>query len=384
MPRNLRFALARVVVAALVAAVATALDRTRVFDYLEKILDDVAVAYHTPNAAEPHPEVVVVAVDETTIRTLPARSPIDRGFLAELIRVIDRGRPAAIGLDVLLDLPSNDPAKDAALAAALADARAPVVMVAALKRGERRPLAPPFEDSGAEVALGNMPVDRIDRTWRDFRTAFADDDGTLHDVMAAVLARHAGAEVERSTADRRVDWYGRPGWQDRTLADGVYAGPPPIATYSALALVNVPATSALLRDKVVIVGATFDGSHDFLRTPFELLHRHEEAFPGVYAHAQVAAQLIDGRARPVAGPGLALAVTLGGVLIGMVFALARLAPLAALAAMLALPVAWVAAVFLVRRETELALPVVAPTLAAWLAFAAFAVMRARHVERRRR
>ncbi|MCC2110724.1 MAG: CHASE2 domain-containing protein, partial [Hyphomicrobiales bacterium] len=78
-------------------------------------------------AGPPTAEIVIVAIDEDTLAKLPYRSPVDRSFLAGLIRRIDSGKTLAIGLDLLFDQPS-EPQKDAELAAAIGAAETRVVL----------------------------------------------------------------------------------------------------------------------------------------------------------------------------------------------------------------------------------------------------------------
>ena len=52
-------------------------------------------------------EIIVVRVTEETLATLTYRSPIDRGFLADLLNTLDAKGARLIGLDVLLDRGAN-------------------------------------------------------------------------------------------------------------------------------------------------------------------------------------------------------------------------------------------------------------------------------------
>ncbi len=379
--RNTRFLVESVLLLALVITAAYGARHTKVIDAVENIGDDIATAHLTPDARTPHPGVAVVAIDEQTIRTLPARSPIDRAFLAKLVAILDAAKPVAIGIDVVFFEPSFDPAPDAALAEAIANAETPVVLITGLKGGERRPLAPPFGDGLAEVALANLPVDRIDRTLRTYRTAFADNGGVLHETFAVALARHAGVTVEITTDDVPIDWYGRPGWQGRALDDGSFAGTPAVAILSASSLLKAPAAAMLLRGKIALIGATFERSHDSIRTPFELLAERDPRFPAVFAHAQILAQMLDGRARVLPGPAAEFAAMLAAALIGMALGLWRLPAPVSLLGGIAIPVLWALGVFYLREETALMLPIAPPVIACWLSLIAFALLRARRREK---
>ena len=379
--RNTRFFVESVLALALVIAAAYGTGQSKVIDAVENIVDDIATAHLTPDARAPHPGVAVVAIDEQTIRALPARSPIDRSFLAKLVAILDAAKPMAIGIDVVFFEPSFDPADDAALAEAIVNAETPVVLITGLQGGERRVLAPPFEDLGAEIALANLPVDRIDRTLRHYRAAFADNGGTLHETFAVALARHAGVTVATTTDDVPIDWYGRPGWQGRMLDDGGFAGTPAVASFSASSLLKAPAAAMLLRGKIALIGATFERGGDSIRTPFELLAARDPRFPGVFAHAQILAQTLDGRARALPGPAVEFAAMLAAALIGMVLGLWRLPAPISLLGGIAIPVLWGLGVFYLRQEAALMLPIAPPVIACWLSLIAFALIRARRHER---
>ena len=379
---NLRFVLECAAIIALITAVALGSRSTKPVDDLERMIDDIAVSRHTPDA-EPHPGVAIVAIDDATIQKLPWRSPIDRRFLADLLEILDQGRPSVIGIDVTFFEPSFEPSHDERLAAVIANMQTPVVLATGLMRDSlesglmRRPLTPLFEESSVITALANLPVSKDDRTLRDFRTAFADDTGALHDTMAAVLVRTAGADVARSTEDVPIDWYGRPGYQDRPLAGGGFAGPPPVATFSALSMLKAPAAAMLLRDKIVLIGATFEGSADFLRTPFEIIGVKENSIGGVIGHAQIVAQLLDRRSRQAVGPMVGMLLVLGAVIIGMALACLRIPAVVPLVLALLLPIGWIVGVFYLRQTTGYSVPALPPAIGVGLSLGAFALFRAR-------
>ena len=124
--RSARFLIESVLMVALIAGVVIALVDTKVINDIEQLFDDVAVAYHTPPVAESHPRVAVVAIDDATIETLPARSPINRRFLADLLELIDGAGAIAVGVDVLIFEPAYDPSDDKYLAATLSELKTPV------------------------------------------------------------------------------------------------------------------------------------------------------------------------------------------------------------------------------------------------------------------
>jgi adenylate cyclase len=72
---------------------------------------------------EPRLPIVIVAIDDSSIVELNEQWPFPRAMHGELLRKIARGKPLAIGVDLMFDTPSaRGAADDAALGAAVADA----------------------------------------------------------------------------------------------------------------------------------------------------------------------------------------------------------------------------------------------------------------------
>src|ERR1700722_17400689 len=93
----------------------------------ERLAEAVAFRFLGPLQAL-DPDVIVIAITDDTLEQFPYRSPIDRAFLADLIDVLARHGAAAVGLDVVLDQPT-EPAKDAELRRALLRSDIPVVAI---------------------------------------------------------------------------------------------------------------------------------------------------------------------------------------------------------------------------------------------------------------
>src|SRR6478735_10033089 len=109
-------------IAAIILVVSTALAQLVTqppspFAAAERLFE--AVAFRALGPRRPiDSRVVIAAITEGTLARLPYRSPVDRQFLASLIDKLAADGVAAIGLDVLLDRPTEAD-KDAALRQAL-------------------------------------------------------------------------------------------------------------------------------------------------------------------------------------------------------------------------------------------------------------------------
>jgi CHASE2 domain-containing sensor protein len=121
--------------------------------------------------AVPEPQnkdVVVIAITEDTLATLPYRSPVDRGFLVRLLMALEAAKPKAIGLDILFDQPT-EPAKDSALRQKLLTLSVPVVVALASKaEGLTKPQKEYLTRfaEGMKTGLVNLVTDRTDGTVR--------------------------------------------------------------------------------------------------------------------------------------------------------------------------------------------------------------------------
>ena len=343
---------------------------------LERRIDDVAVAHFTPAAAEPHPSVAIVAIDEATVRAYPPFSPINRAMLGRLLKILEEAEPRAIGLDILLVDPTTDKV-DQRLAERLRESKVPVVIATSLEDGRLLKLAPPFDSPEIRSAPANLPVDRSDGVLRLYQSAYRDSAGTLRPSLAARLAILAsGDEIDISTEPRPIAWYGR-------LGQAV-DGSPAVATFPAHALLSVPAAAKLLRGKIVLVGATFGANGDFVKSPFARLSRNGSGTPGVMMHAQVVAQLVDGRARAVPSAALEALLIVGALVFSATLVIVRPSAIAAIGLAVLVPLLWILAVLVVRQEWALTLPALSPALAFGAGVGAFSAYQARRLDRMQR
>jgi adenylate cyclase len=81
------------------------------------VSDRIRIAMTSPSAVQDR-RISIVTIDEATMARLPYRSPVDRGLLAQVIELLAAAGAKTVGLDILLDQPT-EPEKDARLAAAI-------------------------------------------------------------------------------------------------------------------------------------------------------------------------------------------------------------------------------------------------------------------------
>lgn len=217
-------------------------------------------------------EIVLVAIDETALGTLRYRSPIDRGFLADVLERVFAAAPRAVGIDILFDR-ASEPDKDARLLALLENADVPVVVAhGGREDGLTAAQAAHLDAFSAPFLRGDaiLEADSLDGRLRQVG-AFRDGGKT---TFAGALARAAGpAPVPEG-----------PFFLSPATVDPADA----FRTFPArlLASGDIDA-SAWLRDRIVLVGAVLPGDdrHDVARGG---------ALPGIEVHAHILARLLDG------------------------------------------------------------------------------------------
>ena len=291
----------------------------------------------------PHPRIALIAITEATLDAFPYRSPVDRGFVAALIETLARAGVSAIGLDLLLDRPT-EPDKDAALREAIRRRDLPVVVIGV---GPETPLEPARRQAldgflaGVTTGTANLARDVFDG---QVRWHLPRDATSGAPSLPAALARAVGAPVPPEPF--LIDW--------RRTATG-----PPVPVYPAEAVGLLPA--AWLQGRIALIGSMSPGSDEH-RTPASAFG--PPSF-GVEIHAQVLAQMLDGRAVPApwwreGAPVLVLAAL--GLLTG-----ARLAGRRFLLALGGLGLGYPAATLAALAAGSAAWPGLGPVLAALLA-----------------
>jgi class 3 adenylate cyclase/CHASE2 domain-containing sensor protein len=258
-----------------------------------------------------HPEIVVVAINEQTLERFPYRSPVDRRFLAGLLRTLDRAGARAIFLDVLFDQPTEAD-KDAELKQVMETLRAPLVVSYGRQAEGLSDSQVEFLDGFVRpdaLAFANLVRDPFDGVARWVYPGRALPDGRFVAGVAPALLQRLGRPVPALPGDGEgrieIAWRGAPD-----------AATPPFKRFPAHAVPVLP--PAWFKDKIVMVG--FDlTDRDRHVTPFRAAHVSELAggstLPGVVIHAHILAQLLEGRPAPDHGlPGAVLVIGLAALL----------------------------------------------------------------------
>lgn len=334
---------------------------------LEPLAGDLAIALAPKPPEQVASRIAVVVVTEETLASFPYRSPIDRGFLAALIDRLDAAGARAVGIDILVDQPS-DPAKDAAFLTAIDRARAPVTLALATSADGLT------ERQGAYIerhvlprrhgliALGRDEIDGVVRHLPKPRV----NGGTQHPAFAASIAGAAGMAPDDTAGSSRILYSAR-----QAAEPGAPAAP--FSVYPAHVVSLLP--DDWLSGKYVLVGTDLP-TIDRHPTPF-IAGQGSEAgtIPGVIIHAHILAQHLAGLSLPVAPPAMRIAITGFSALLAAFLFLLPWPPRWLTLCLSLVLVAWAGTCLWLVGTGSLLPPLVAPPLAALAAAALMSLSR---------
>ncbi|RWD81320.1 adenylate/guanylate cyclase domain-containing protein [Mesorhizobium sp.] len=246
---------------------------------LENLRRDVMMTSISP-FTRPKPDIVIVAVTEETLASFPYRTPVDRGFLADIITHIQAARPRIIGVDLLFDQPTESD-KDGRLQTAIEAAVAPVVVLSASPRDGLTERQVEYLDAfapSAERGFGALLHDNLDGVVRGALMG-RETEGGWDASFAMAIGSVVGVESDREL--REMVYYRGPNSE-----------PFKFPLYPAQAIRLVP--SNWFANKFVLIGTDLP-NEDRHATPFTLLNGPKTGdLPGVVVHAHLIASIISG------------------------------------------------------------------------------------------
>ncbi len=258
--------------------------------------------------AEQSKDIAVVLVTDDSLAKYPYRSPVDRALLARAIRGLDEAGAKAIGLDFIFDRPT-EPAKDDALANAIKKARTPIVF-GAIDRRAKDVSEENFAFQDEFFRKGGRPAAHIFFGADDKTLTISDNvirrvgDPSIQPAFEKSLAE-AMANTEKPTKPLKtplIDWLlpPRDGSNDTFLRLQIRTHAPAGADARSDDVIP-PEWRAALKGKFVLLGGEF-GDRDRHLTPLSV--GGKARMPGVIIHAQILAQILDGRSLNQPPPAL--------------------------------------------------------------------------------
>jgi class 3 adenylate cyclase/CHASE2 domain-containing sensor protein len=292
---------------AVFVAIAAAVFATLAVQYLtflsslENIGRDLRVAGRSPPMPQSK-DIVIAGITEETVAQFAYRSPVDREFLANLIKTLEAKGVREIGLDVLLDGPT-EPAKDELLKKTIRETKVPLFIsysnspnvVNEDQLAYLNNFVPQRLRAGA-----NMAVDPNDGT---VRWIFP---GETNPGMPLGFARKAVSLLGIKTPKEEPEIAWRPHPDANTPAFPIY----PSHTIAYL-------PDDWFKGKIVLIGAILSIT-DRHRTPLAVLDDGEDAMmPGIVIMAHSVSQYLEGRSSNRLNPIASILITVLFALIGV-------------------------------------------------------------------
>jgi CHASE2 domain-containing sensor protein/tRNA A-37 threonylcarbamoyl transferase component Bud32 len=246
--------------------------------------------YEFRGVRNPPQDIVIVAIDEPSMREIGRRWPWPRSMHAQLVSELKQAGAQTIFFDVLFVEPSAEPTTDQRFADAIA-AAGNVILASALSQTQRRnfvqtqlltPL-PVLAKAAQQLALINYLPDRDGVIRRGHR--LIDGHPTVAEVIGGIPTKHDQMLSEA---------------ENRFLIDfsGPHGNVAAVSYYQALNR-DKYLPPDFFRDKIVLVGFVSDqlidvqGAIDSFPTPFFRISK--KPMVGVEIHANAIATLLNGR-----------------------------------------------------------------------------------------
>ena len=241
----------------------------------EQWLHDFRLAYLAP-LVEQSADVVVLAIDEETLRLMPYRSPLDRSFLARLVESLTNlHRIRAIGIDVIFDQPTV-PDADEQLRSAILRAEVPVIVATGEEQAGMTKQQLDFQDTYLDGIGKGSAVLSVESSAVRTYYPYAPTSGRSSFVHSIATAADIAAPSEPLPILFR-----------RAASDNAS----PVRVFPAQSVDILP--PEWLEDRIVLIGAVLS-DRDQHRTPLSIIGGEHEFMAGVLIHAQVLAQLTAG------------------------------------------------------------------------------------------
>lgn len=318
--------------------------------HLETIAGDIRVAA----LSKPMPQskdIVIAAIDESTLTQFPYRSPVDRAYLADLIQTLEAKGPRAIGVDVLFDGPTES-SKDDILKKVIRETKVPLFLsysnspnvVDEDQLAYLNDFDPPNVRAGANLAR--------DPNDDSVRWIYAGETGG----MPMGFVRKALSFVGIKTPAKQVEIAWRPGQDAET---------PPFAIYPSQTVALLP--DEWFKDKIVLVGAVLSIT-DRHRTPLAIIDSGDAGnMPGILVMAHGISQFLEQRSVSRSSLAISAAITFIFALSGLGLGFLKQGPVIKFSAGgLIIASYWAGALLGYTYGIPL-IPVVTPTLALALA-----------------
>jgi adenylate cyclase len=375
-PKTTRLLLRALVIAIASTILAWCVMHVRAARDIEETTFDIRTLAFAP-ATKASDKVVMVWLDERTMRALPYRSPIPRDFLAKLHLKILKAEPWLIAYDIFFKDPSF-PQADREFISALKAGPA-YAIVPRRPDGKVDMPMPEFTNALTGVGLADLPFNPFDATVRKARFSFDTDRGPMDSYAAMIYLGATGIAAETSIREQaKVPGAGPLTATPYAGDDEVYirfAGPPgriggeqnAFKIYSASLVEKGLVPDAWLKDKIVLVGASYEDLKDAFLTPYYAKATDYERMTGTEIHANIISSLLTNQFYFVLRPWQAVAWTFIMALIVSI-AVVLISPWRSAIVFVLSVVASLAVAVLAFRSWAVVFPVVSPIVGSIISF----------------
>lgn len=291
--------------ASISTAIVTGLSLTGVFQLLEWALFDQALRLRAEEPPDPH--IVIVTFDEADLDQI-GTWPIPDDVLAEILNRIKAHQPRVIGLDLYRNLPVGNEGYEALVETFENTSNLYGVsqQVGKLSIG-----AAPALEKFNRITLADILVD-LDSKVRRALLSTRSSDGNVKLSLGTQLALDylKGEGIEPIALENSEIELGKAHLTPLTGNDGPYVrsdrgGYQIFINYRGTAenfhsisitqILNNEIPEDLLRDRLILIGATAKSLNDYFQTPYNsvFVPRPIPPVPGVVIHANIASELIN-------------------------------------------------------------------------------------------
>ena len=287
-------------VAVLAAFAATLALRIGFLGHLEDVTRDIRVATAAPMPQQK--DIVIAGLTEETVTQFAYRSPVDREFLANLIKALEAKGVREIGVDVLFDQPT-EPAKDELLKKTIRETKTPLLISYSNSKN--------VVNDDQLAYLNDFVPERLRAGANLARDPFDDSvrwifPGETEPGMPLGFVRKAAALLGIKTPNTQPEIAWRPRPDSETPAFPLY----PSHTIAFL-------PDEWFKGKIVLIGAVLSIT-DRHRTPLAVVDDGDEGnMPGITVMAHGISQVLEGRSVDRLNPGFEIAITVMFALIGV-------------------------------------------------------------------
>jgi len=317
------------------------------FKNLENIAEDIRIAAFSPKQ-EQSKEIVIVAINEATLEQFQYRSPIDREFIAKLLKTLDKKGAKVIGLDILLDQPTEQ-SKDLLLKKTIGEIKKPLFISYSVSPEIVNENQLEYMNEFVPQkyrATANMASDPFDGSIRWIYPG----EKSANEPMGFARKALELLQIETPNKLTKIAWRPKPNHETS-----------PFPIYPANTIQVLP--DAWFTDKIVLIGAVLSIT-DRHKTPLAVVGNStdEAMMPGILIHAHSISQLLNHQPEPGISIESSILITFLGGILGMVIRLLKKGLILNLVMVKLIVVLWLVGSMLGYQYGMPLVPLLAPTL----------------------